>query len=90
MSEVRLVRRTSGFGGAPVPGGGQRYAAATAGGVLESGSVEDGTNAALDGTAAFPAPGGGFVQRGRELRARPTAAPRRRRRRSASKLMLLP
>ncbi|WP_027005274.1 hypothetical protein [Conexibacter woesei] len=64
VSEVRLVRRTSGFGGAPVLGGGQRYAAATAGGVLESGSVEDGTNAALDGAVAFPAPGGGFVSAG--------------------------
>jgi hypothetical protein len=64
VSAVRLVRRTSGFGGAPVPGGGQRYAAATAGGVLESSSVEDGTNAALDGTAVFQAAGGGFVSAG--------------------------
>jgi hypothetical protein len=65
VGDVRLVRRTSGFGGTPVAGGGQRYRAVTAGGVLEASSVEDSTNVPLDGAAVFPATGGGgFVSVG--------------------------
>lgn len=63
VTQIRLARRTSGFGGDAVAGGGQRYAAATADGVLESASAEDASNVPLGGTAAFAA-GSGFVSFG--------------------------
>jgi hypothetical protein len=64
VTQVGLSRRTSGFGGAPVPGGAQGYVAETADGPLESSSVGDGTNAPLDGTAAFTAPARSYVRFG--------------------------
>jgi hypothetical protein len=64
VSQVELVRRTRGFGGAPVPGGGQVYVARTADGPLESSSVEDATNVPLDGTVAFSTSGRSSVRFG--------------------------
>jgi hypothetical protein len=49
LEAVQLRRRTRGFGGVPVPGGGASYATETSAGALESASVEDATNVALDG-----------------------------------------
>jgi hypothetical protein len=64
VSQVELVRRTRGFGGTPVPDGGQGYVARTADGPLESSRVEDATNVPLDGTVAFSTSGRGFVRVG--------------------------
>lgn len=57
LTGLRATRRTTGFGGAPVPGGGLRYAATTTGGTIEAHSVEDGTNVPLDGTLVTGASG---------------------------------
>ncbi|HWI71559.1 MAG TPA: hypothetical protein VNT55_06365 [Baekduia sp.] len=64
VSQVELLRRTGGFGGTPVPDGAQRYVAETAAGLLEASSVEDATNAPLDGVAAFPTTGRSYVRFG--------------------------
>jgi hypothetical protein len=74
VSRVALARRTRGFGGTPVPGGAQRYVAETAGGALEAASVEDATNAPLDGTADLAAAGGRYLRFGLSCAA---AAPQR-------------
>jgi hypothetical protein len=49
LRSARLARRTSGFGGTPVPGAGQSYATQTSAGAIESARVEDGSNVPLDG-----------------------------------------
>ena len=57
LQSARLARRTSGFGAAAVPGGGQSYVTQTSAGAIEASSVEDATNVALDGVLDAPASG---------------------------------
>jgi hypothetical protein len=64
LEAVHLTRRTSGFGGAPVLGGGQAYVADTSAGPLETASVEDASNVALDGVLERDPAGGGYVRFG--------------------------
>jgi hypothetical protein len=64
LQAARLARRTSGFGGAPVLGGGESYVADTSAGPLEDTSVEDGSNVALDGTLDSDPASGGYVRFG--------------------------
>jgi hypothetical protein len=61
---VRLTRRTDGFGGPPVPGGGQSYLTQTSSGAVEQTSVEDATNVALDGVLDSPTATGSYVRFG--------------------------
>jgi hypothetical protein len=64
LGAVRLARRTAGFGGAPVAGGGQSYVADTSAEVLESASVADATNVALDGQLVRDPASGSYVRFG--------------------------
>ena len=61
---ARLARRTTGFGGAPVSGGGQSYATATSSGTLERASVEDASNVPLDGVLDADLADGTWVRLG--------------------------
>ncbi len=63
LESARLARRTSGFGGTPVPGGGQSYVTQTSAATLERASVEDASNVALDGVLDVAA-GGTYVRFG--------------------------
>ncbi len=57
LTGVRATRRTAGFGGAPAPGSGLQYTAATSEALIESSSTEDSTNVPLDGTLVTGANG---------------------------------
>ncbi|HEX4344803.1 MAG TPA: hypothetical protein VHZ31_04515 [Solirubrobacteraceae bacterium] len=64
LEAVHMTRRTSGFGGAPVLGGGQSYVTQTSSQTLESASVEDASNVALDGALDADPADGGYVRFG--------------------------
>lgn len=64
LEAARLVRRTSGFGGTPVAGGGQSYVTQSSDGPLETASVEDSSDVALDGVLTADPASGGYVRFG--------------------------
>ena len=64
VQAVRIARRTTGIGGTPVPGGGQSYVAQTSSGALETASVEDASNVALDGVLERDPATGTYVRFG--------------------------
>src|SRR5436305_1906312 len=64
VQAVRIARRTTGIGGTPVPGGGQSYVTQTSSGALETASVEDATNVALDGVLERDPATGTYVRFG--------------------------
>jgi hypothetical protein len=64
VTKVQLNRRTRGFGGTPVPGGAQSYAASTSAGTLESASVADASNVPLDGLFSTATAGQTYVRFG--------------------------
>jgi hypothetical protein len=64
LRSVTVTRKTTGFGGTPVAGGGLSYATTASGTTLEAASVEDASNAALDGTFNAPSVIGSYVRVG--------------------------